>query len=204
MSVCNRVPAALLWRRVARACLCVGIAVAMTAHAAAPSGERVQEALDAVDINNVLALAMFAYDRQDAVAFLACFAPGGEFRIDVKPKPVVFTGAAIGKIFLTSERLQNASTDRRFVFTRQGLKLAEGENRHLVTSSYIERIAPDRARHYAYWSWALPGNDGAPVSITEMGNYRDELVKIDGRWLISRRVVSFGVLDPAADQHVFR
>jgi hypothetical protein len=170
----------------------------------APGGERVQEALDAVAINNVLALAMFAYDRQDAVAFLACFAPGGELRIDVKPKPVVLTGAAIGKIFMDSERLPNASADLRFVFTRQGLKLAVGENRHLVTSSYIERIAPDRARHFAYWSWALPGENGAPVSITEMGNYRDELVKVDGRWLLSRRVVSFGALDPAADQGISR
>jgi SnoaL-like domain len=158
-----------------------GIAVAMTANAAGPGGERVQEALNAVDINNVLALVMFAYDRQDAVAFLAFFAPGGELRIDVKPKPVVLTGAAIGKIFLTGERLQNASADRRFVFTRQGLKLAVGENRHVVTSSHIERVAPDQARHYVYWSWALPGENGAPVSNAEMGNYRDELVKVDGR-----------------------
>jgi len=155
----------------------------------------VQEALDRAAIANLIAGAMLAYDRKDGAAFSACFAPDGELRIDVKPNPVVIKRAALANIF-SEPPVPSASADRRFVFTRSGLKLAVGENWHLVNNSYIKLVAPDKAMHWAYWSWVVPAEQaGAPPTV-EMGNYRDELVKINGAWLFSKRAVTFGPLKP--------
>jgi len=154
----------------------------------------VQEALDRAAIGNVIAGAMLAYDRKDGQGFSAFFAPDGEMRIEIRPNPVVFRRAALLNMF-SEETLPGASTDPRFVFTRSHLKLAVGENWHLVTNSYIKLVGPDKALHWAYWSWVVPAaKAGAPPALTEMGNYRDELVKINGAWFFSKHAVTFGPL----------
>lgn len=173
------------------------IAVGLCAFAPmARSANLAQEAVDRAEIGNVVAGAMLAYDRKDGEDFSSYFAPDGEMRIEIKPNPVVFKGAALRNMF-SEDTLPGVSTDRRFVFTRSHLKLAVGENRHLVTNSYIKLIGPDKALHWAYWSWVLPAEQaGASAAVTEMGNYRDELVKVNGKWLFSKRAITFGPLKP--------
>jgi len=167
-------------------------AFASTARAA----DWAQEAVDRAEISNVIAGAMLAYDRKDGEDFSSYFAPDGEMRIEIKPNPVVFKGAALRNIFL-EDTLPGASTDHRFIFTRSHLKLSVGESRHLVTNSYIKLVGPTKALHWAYWSWVLPAEQaGTPASVTEMGNYRDELVKVNGKWLFSKRAITFGPLKP--------
>jgi hypothetical protein len=163
---------------------------------AARAADIAQEAVDRAEISNVIAGAMLAYDRKDGEDFSSYFAPDGEMRIEIKPDPVVFKAAALRNMFL-EETLPGASADPRFVFTRSHLKLAVGESRHLVTNSYIKLVGPTKALHWAYWSWVLPAEQaGMPVSVTEMGNYRDELVKVNGKWLFSKRAITFGPLKP--------
>jgi hypothetical protein len=132
------------------ASLLMSVAVAWCASAplthSADAG--VQEALDRAAIANLIAGAMLAYDRKDGKEFSAYFAPDSELRIDIKPNPVVIKRAALPNIF-SEAPVPGASTDRRFVFTRSGLKLAVGDNWHLVSNSYIKLVGPDKAMQWA-------------------------------------------------------
>ena len=55
---------------------------------------------------------------------------------------------------------------------------------HVVTNPHIEFIDKDHARYYAYWMGAL-----ASGGTTSAGREVNELVRMNGQWLISVRDV---------------
>ena len=59
---------------------------------------------------------------------------------------------------------------------------------HIVTNPHIEFIDKDHARYYAYWMGILETGG----EIVTAGREVNELVKINGRWLISIRDVDPG------------
>ena len=56
---------------------------------------------------------------------------------------------------------------------------------HVVTNPHIEFIDQDHARYYAYWMGALSAG-----GTTSAGREVNELVRINGKWLISVRDVN--------------
>jgi hypothetical protein len=56
---------------------------------------------------------------------------------------------------------------------------------HVVTNPHIEFIDKDHARYYAYWMGVFESGD-----VVSAGREVNELVRIDGRWLISVRDVA--------------
>ncbi len=62
---------------------------------------------------------------------------------------------------------------------------------HFETNSHLEFPAPDRALHSAYWlTVSRPSESPAGMSILAVGTSTDELRKIDGKWLITRREIT--------------
>jgi 3-phenylpropionate/cinnamic acid dioxygenase small subunit len=60
---------------------------------------------------------------------------------------------------------------------------------HVLTNAVIDIVAPDTARHHAYWMTVSGGPEMYNFRIAAQGRYEDELVKRDGQWLIHRRKI---------------
>ena len=62
---------------------------------------------------------------------------------------------------------------------------------HMTADSYIEFIDENTARHHTYWMtvFGAAGQGQAP-RVAAAGRGVDELVKVDGRWLIKSRNVA--------------
>ena len=114
-----------------------------------------------------------ALDSGNAEAYAALFAPDGQFgRGD---------NAVKGR-----EALKKMISD-----ARQNLDAANtnGQNAprmyHVVTNTHIEFVDEEHARYHAYWLGAL-----AAGGTTSAGREVNELVRINGQWLISVRDVT--------------
>jgi hypothetical protein len=62
---------------------------------------------------------------------------------------------------------------------------------HMTMDSWIEFVDADHARHHSYWQTVFgPAKQGDPVRIAAAGYGIDELVRVDGKWLIKLRDVA--------------
>jgi hypothetical protein len=60
----------------------------------------------------------------------------------------------------------------------------------------IELLGKDRARHHSYWQTVFaPTGRGAQPRVAAAGHGVDDLVKVNGKWLIKMRNVSPGDSD---------
>ena len=134
-------------------------------------------AADRAEIADLMARYLFAMDYHDADAYAACFTADGELdwamgvvrgREAIRAEARRFA-AKIGEIFKDSEG--------------RPAKL-----RHAVNQKAV-RIEGERAWNTGFW-WEMTngGPDGA-VALPSFGVYEDELRRVDGRWLFSRRKI---------------
>jgi hypothetical protein len=61
---------------------------------------------------------------------------------------------------------------------------------HMTTDAWTEFIDDTHARHHTYWLTVSGAAGGNPVGVLAAGRGVDELVKIDGQWLIRSRDVA--------------
>lgn len=62
---------------------------------------------------------------------------------------------------------------------------------HMTMDSWIEFIDADTARHHSYWQTVFgPAKQGDPVRIAAAGYGIDDLVRVNGKWLIKMRNVA--------------
>jgi hypothetical protein len=62
---------------------------------------------------------------------------------------------------------------------------------HMTMDSWIEFVDADHARHHSYWQTVFgPAKQGDPVRIAAAGYGIDELVRVNGKWLIKLRDVA--------------
>jgi len=62
---------------------------------------------------------------------------------------------------------------------------------HMIANSYIEFIDTDHARFHSYWMTVFGANGPeSPPRIAASGRGIDELVRVDGKWLIQSRDVA--------------
>ncbi len=64
---------------------------------------------------------------------------------------------------------------------------------HIVNNILVEKVSVDRARGGAHVLAVRV--DGDTVRLAAVGRYRDEFVKVDGRWLVHTRCVESAVPD---------
>jgi uncharacterized protein (TIGR02246 family) len=114
-----------------------------------------------------------ALDSGNAEAYAALFAPDGQFgRGDnaIKGREALKKMISDARPKLDVDNQSNANAPRMY---------------HVVTNPHIEFIDEDHARYYAYWLGAL-----AAGGTTSAGREVNELVRINGQWLISVRDVT--------------
>jgi uncharacterized protein (TIGR02246 family) len=114
-----------------------------------------------------------ALDSGNAEAYAALFAPDGQFG---RGETAIKGREALKKMI--SDARQKFGGD-----TKSDKK--PPRMYHVVTNAHVEFVDQDHARYYAYWMGAL-----AAGGTTSAGREVNELVRLNGQWLISVRDVA--------------
>ncbi len=132
-------------------------------------------AQDRAEIEDLMARYMFAIDYNDWEAYGAVFAEDGELEYA--------RGTAKGRAAIVESVSAFAQNIGKFYHTEDG---QPARLRHVILQTTI-RVEGDRA--WARALWLEMANHG-PQDTMKMGTYgiyEDELARIDGRWLFTRR-----------------
>lgn len=161
----------MAWQRIAGFAT---LLLMVSAVSVSPAAEKVPlRAEDRVEIEELMWNYIRALDSGDAEAYAALFTPDGQFG---RGASAVKGREALKKMVLDARQQMNA-------------KQQEGEKRprmyHVVTNTHIEFIDGNHARYHAYWMGAFASGGG----LTSAGREVNELVRINGQWLISVRDV---------------
>lgn len=153
-------------RRIAMACVLAALGAGFVSSAAAADEAR---AADRAAIEDLMWRYVRALDSFDADAYAAAFTEDGRF------------GQTQGRDAL-KQMVQN---------------LAQNRNEdsppmyHMIVNSHIEFIDESHARFHSYWLtvFGAAGQGGAP-RVAAAGRGVDELVRVNGEWLIQSRNVA--------------
>jgi uncharacterized protein (TIGR02246 family) len=149
------------------------VLVAVVVSTSFAAGKDIVRSQDRVEIEQLMWNYIRALDSGNAEAYAALFAPDGQFGRGAN--------AIKGR-----EALKKMVQDARQKFDT-GNKSDKKAPRmyHVVTNPHIEFIDKDHARYYAYWMGAFASGG----EITSAGREVNELVRMNGQWLISVRDV---------------
>ena len=111
-----------------------------------------------------------ALDTWDADAYAAVYTEDGQFGVG--------ENATRGR-----ESLRNMIA----AFTRSG---NPPQLYHMTTDTWIEFIDETHAKHHSYWLTMRAATADAPAAVAAVGVGVDDLVKVDGEWLIRVRNVN--------------
>jgi uncharacterized protein (TIGR02246 family) len=138
-----------------------------------------REARDRAEIQGLMWRYVRALDSFDAEGYAAAYTPDGQFGTGER--------AEKGREAL-QKMVANLKKDRA-EREAKGEKLAPMY--HVITNSYVEFMDKDHARYYAYWMtmFGSAGKD-SPARVAAVGRSVDELVRLDGKWLIKFRDVA--------------
>jgi uncharacterized protein (TIGR02246 family) len=137
----------------------------------------VVRAQDRVEIEQLMWDYIQALDAGNAAAYAALFTPDGQFG---RGASAVKGREALKKMMLDAKVKKDAAEKNA---AKKSDKKAS-RMFHVVTNPHIEFIDKDHARYYAYWMGAL-----AAGGTTSAGREVNELVRLNGKWLISVRDV---------------
>ena len=132
---------------------------------------------DRAEIEDLMARYLFAIDYHDWDAYAATFAPDGELEFA--------SGTSIGRPAIKAAIEAFAERIVQFYHTEDG-KLAK--LRHVILQTVI-RVEGDRAWARAVWLEMANHGPGDTMKMATYGIYEDELAKVDGEWLFTKRRV---------------
>jgi len=154
--------------------------VALLAYRAAAGGNDTQrEAQDRVQIEKLMWQYTRALDTENPDAYAAAYTPDGQFGSGSN----AIKGHEALKKMIADLRQRAADAD------------AKGEKRppmyHMSANSYVEFVEKDHAHMEGYWLTVF-GQQGpnVPVRVAAAGREVDELVRVNGQWLIKSRDVA--------------
>jgi hypothetical protein len=147
--------------------------------AAAGGNDSHQEAQDRLQIEKLMWQYTRALDTENPDAYAATYTPDGKFG----------SGANVVK---GHDALKKMIADLR---QRAADAEAKGEKRqamyHMTANSYLEFVDKDHAHMEAYWQTVFAaGGPNVPVRVAAAGRDVDELVRMNGQWLIKTRDVA--------------
>jgi hypothetical protein len=139
----------------------------------------IRQAKDRAEIEALMWRYVRALDTNDPAAYASAYTADGQFR-------------AGGDATTGREALTKMIADMR---QRRSEAEAKGEKRppmyHVITNPYIEFIDKDRARYQAYWMTVFGAQGQAtPPRVAAAGREEDELVRVNGKWLLKVRDVA--------------
>jgi uncharacterized protein (TIGR02246 family) len=148
------------------------VLVALVVSTSLAAGKDIVRAQDRVEIEQLMWHYIHALDSGNAEAYAAVFAPDGQFG---KGATAVKGREALKKMVADAGQKLDAEN-------KSGKKMPR---MYVVTNPRIEFIDKDHARYHAYWMGVFAsGGD-----ITSAGREVNELVRLNGQWLISVRDV---------------
>ncbi len=142
-------------------------------------GEEQREAQDRAQIDKLMWHYTRALDTLDPDAYAAAYTPDGQF-------------VAGGNATKGRDALKKMISDLR---TRDADAEAKGQKRpamyHMEMNSYLEFVDKDHARLQGYWQTVFAGQGPTvPVRIAAAGREINDIVRLNGQWLIQSRDVS--------------
>lgn len=150
-------------------------AAAVAALVLAPGLVAADEAKDRAEIEALMWSYNRALDTLNPDAYVAVFTPDGAF------------GALKGRdaLYKMVADLKKSAAERE----------AKGEKPaamfHMETNLHLEFLGKDRARLNYYWQTAFAApKPGEPARIAAVGRGVDDLVRVNGKWLIQSRNVA--------------
>lgn len=114
-----------------------------------------------------------ALDTANAEAYAACYTEDGQFGVGDNATK----GRAALKAMIT-----NFASGR-------GSDNPPPQLYHMNADTWIEFIDDTHARHHSYWLTMRAGSGDTPAGVAAVGVGLDELVKVNGQWLIAVRNV---------------
>jgi uncharacterized protein (TIGR02246 family) len=150
-----------------------------SSRAATGDEDVIRQAKDRAEIEALMWRYVRALDTNDPDAYAAAYTPDGQFGSG----PNATKG---------SEALKKMVADMR---QRRVEAEAKGEKRppmyHVITNPHVEFIDKDRVRYEAYWMTVF-GAEGqnTPPRVAAAGRERDEIVRVNGKWLLKVRDVA--------------
>lgn len=154
--------------------------VALLAYRAAAGGNDSQrEAQDRAQIEKLMWHYTRALDSENADAYAATYTPDGQFGGGAN----VVKGRDALKKMIADLRQRSADAE------------AKGEKRppmyHMEMNNYLEFVDKDHARLEGYWATVF-GQQGpnVPVRVAAAGREVNDLVRVNGQWLIQLRDVA--------------
>jgi uncharacterized protein (TIGR02246 family) len=147
--------------------------------AAAGDDVTLRESRDRAEIEALMWKYVRALDTADADAYAAVYTEDGQFSAGANPTK---GRDALRKMVAGMREGREAAA-------------AKGEKRppmyHVITNSHVEFLDKDRVRYQAYWMTVF-GAQGqeTPPRVAAAGRELDELVRVNGKWLIKNRNVA--------------
>ena len=130
-------------------------------------------------IEDLQARYLFALDFQDAEAYAGTFTEDGVLDYGMGQ----IRGRKAIQDMVSGLRTRAKETAAK---DTSGLRPAAG--RHSITNIVI-KVTGDKATSVAYWSHAGNNNAERKAGLDSYGHYEDELVKVKGEWLFSKRKI---------------
>ncbi|MCP5146156.1 MAG: nuclear transport factor 2 family protein [Gammaproteobacteria bacterium] len=147
--------------------------------AAAADADLLREMADRVAIEQLMWDYTRALDTLDADAYAAVYTADGEFG----------SGANASKGSAALKEMINGV--RRGREEREAKGEAQPAMYHMTANHHIEFIDADHARVHSYWmtTFGAVGRD-VPARVAAVGRGIDDLVRVNGKWLIKTRNVA--------------
>ncbi len=133
---------------------------------------------DRAQIEDLQARYMFALDNGDVKTYLSTFTPDGI--LDIGDGPIK-GHEAIGKII-------GGMPDRKPAEGADAPKIRRSTGRHNITNIVI-KIDGNKAVGRAYWFHYGNNNPQRTATFDSYGHYEDDMIKINGKWLFTRRLI---------------
>jgi uncharacterized protein (TIGR02246 family) len=133
-----------------------------------------REAAARAEIESLMWRYVRALDGLDADAYAAVYTENGTFRSGGQS----VQGRAALKQMVAGLSEGRQSGDRPPMY-------------HVITNPHVEFLGEDRARYHSYWMTVFgAAGEGTPPRVAAAGRGVDELVRVDGQWLIEARDVA--------------
>ena len=147
-------------------------------YATAADADYVREARDRAEIEQLMWYYVRALDTFNSEAYVTTYTEDGEFIAGGNP---IKGHAALKKM------IDDYRKDREE-------RTAKGEAvppmNHVMTNEYLEFIDQDHARLHSYWMTIFGAAKDIQPRVAASGHGVDELVRVNGRWLIRSRDVT--------------
>jgi uncharacterized protein (TIGR02246 family) len=156
------------------------LASAFGAQALAAENEAIREAQDRAQIEKLMWQYVRALDTENADAYAAAFTPDGQFGNGANATK----GREALKKMVTGLRQRNTENQAKTGVKRPPMY-------HVLANSYLEFLDKDHARLQAYWMTVFAsGGQNTPPRVAAAGREVDDLVRLNGQWLIQVRDVA--------------